>query len=126
MTSLPMTPSCALDETGLRSQLDRYGRVGKGASVVSRSNRRLVVELAPSVDANLVEATVALERQCCPFFTLDWQVLTRRLTISVAAAEHEPALDGIAVALGVEEYLRACRSALGGLDTPTGLSFPRR
>jgi hypothetical protein len=100
---LPLAPSCALDETGLRLQVERYRHAGKGASVVDRTSRRLVVELDQRVDASLVDATIAVERECCPFFTLDWQSVTRRLTVSVAADGHEPALDAIAFALGLGE-----------------------
>jgi hypothetical protein len=110
MDPLPMAPSCALDEAGLRLQLDRYRRAGRGASLVGRTSRRLVVELDEHVDASLVEAALAVERECCPFVTLDWEAAKRRLTISVAAAEHEPALDGIAFALGVEESARRAPS----------------
>jgi hypothetical protein len=110
MDPLPMAPSCALDEAGLRLQLDRYRRAGTGGGLVGRTSRRLVVELDQHVDASLVEAVIAVERECCPFFVLDWQVATRRLTVSVAEAEHEPALDGIAFALGVEESARRTAS----------------
>jgi hypothetical protein len=103
MDPLPMAPSCALDEAGLRLQLERYGRAGRGASLVDRTSRRLIVELDQRVDTSLVDDAIAVERECCPFFTLHWQAVTRRLTVSVANAEHEPALDGIAFALGLGE-----------------------
>jgi hypothetical protein len=103
MDPLPMAPSCALDEAGLRLQLERYRRAGRGADLVDRSSRHLVVELDQRIDASLVEATLAVERECCPFFTLDWQSGTRRLTVSVAEDGHEPALDAIAFALGLDD-----------------------
>lgn len=98
---LPMAPSCALDEAGLRLQFKRYRHAGRGASLVDRSSRRLVVELDQHVDASLVDATTAVERECCPVFTLDWQSVMRRLTVSVAEDRHEPALDAIAFALAL-------------------------
>jgi hypothetical protein len=98
-----MASSCALDEAGLRLQLDRYRRAGRGASLVGRTSRRLVVELDQQVDTSLVEAAIAVERECCRFFSLDWLATKGWLIVSVAEAEHEPALDGIAFALGVEE-----------------------
>jgi hypothetical protein len=57
--------------------------------------------MAPSC-AKLVDELVAIERECCPFFTLDWEPDRRRLTVSVSQAEHEPALDAIAFALDFE------------------------
>jgi hypothetical protein len=99
-----MAPSCALDEAGLRRQLERYRQVGRGASLVDRTRRSLIVDLDRRVDAGLVEETIATERECCPFFDLRWEQETRRLTISVSQAEHEPALDAIAFALDIPAH----------------------
>jgi hypothetical protein len=96
-----MAPSCALDEAGLRLQLERYRRAGQGARVLERSDRRLAVELGKGVDGELVREAVAIERECCPFFTLDWEPARRCLTVAVSQAEHEPALGAIAFALGL-------------------------
>ncbi|HUB73516.1 MAG TPA: hypothetical protein VL979_05725 [Solirubrobacteraceae bacterium] len=96
---LPMAPSCALDESGLRSQLERYRQVGRNARLIERTPRSLVADLDEGVDAELVMAAVAVERECCPFFAVTWEPDRRRLTISVSQAAHEPALDAIAFAL---------------------------
>lgn len=45
-----MAPSCALDETALRVQFERYRQAGAGARLVYRSSLRLVVELDQHVD----------------------------------------------------------------------------
>jgi hypothetical protein len=102
MDPLPMAPSCALDETGLRLQLERYRQAGLGARLVGRTARSLVVELDKQVDTQLVEETIAIERECCPFFTLDWEPERRRLTVAVSQAEHELALEAIAFALDLK------------------------
>jgi hypothetical protein len=94
-----MAPSCALDEDGLRLQYERYRSVGRGARVLERSPRRLVVQLAPGVAGTLVEEALEVERACCPFFDLHWVQQDLRLTVSVSLAEHEPALEAIAFAL---------------------------
>jgi hypothetical protein len=99
MDPLPMAPSCALDDAGLRLQLERYRQAGVGARLIDRTPRSLVVELDEQVDAQLVAETIAIERECCPFFTLDWEPERRRLTVAVSQVEHEPALDAIAFAL---------------------------
>lgn len=96
-----MAPSCALDESGLRLQLERYRRAGRNARLVERTPRRLVADLDESVDPELVAEAIAVERGCCPFFCLDWEPSPRRLTVSVSEAEHEPSLDAIAFALGL-------------------------
>lgn len=97
-----MAPSCALDEAGLRSQLERYRQAGQNARLIERTPRSLVVDLDQNVDAELIAETVAIERECCPFFTLTWEPDRRRLTISVSQAAHEPALDAIAFALNLQ------------------------
>jgi hypothetical protein len=97
--NLPMAPSCALDDAGLRLQHERYRRAGQGAQIVERTRHRLVVDFDEHVDNKLVDETIAIERSCCPFLTLGWEPHRRRLTISVSEAEHEPALDAIAFAL---------------------------
>jgi hypothetical protein len=97
-----MAPSCVLDEAGLRSQLQRYRRAGQNARLIERTPRRLVAELDQGVDGELVAETVAIERECCPFFALSWEPDRRRLTISVSQAGNEPALDAIAFALNLQ------------------------
>jgi hypothetical protein len=101
-----MAPGCALDENGLRAQLERYRKAGEGAALIARTRRELTVELDPRLDAQLVGELLATERACCPFFSLAWQPDTRRLTFSVPGPEDEPALDGIAVALGLDRAPR--------------------
>jgi hypothetical protein len=97
-----MAPSCTLDADGLRAQLGRYRTVGRGAVLVEQTPRRLVVEVGRTVDAHLIEELLAVERECCPFFSLDWCPEQRRLAVSVSAAEQEPALDAVASALDVQ------------------------
>jgi hypothetical protein len=99
---LPMSPSCALDEAGLHSQLKRYRQAGRNARLIERTRRRLVVDFDQDVDSGLVGHTVAVERRCCPFFALTWRPDQRRLTVAVADAAHEPALDAIAFALNIQ------------------------
>ncbi len=98
-----MAPSCALDETGRRAQYARYRQLGSGAHAVERAAGRLVVDLAEDVDAALVEQTLAVERECCPFFELTWKPRAHRLSVSVQRTEHAAAINAIAFALGLGE-----------------------
>ncbi len=97
-----MAPNCALDESGLRSQLERYRRAGRNARLIERTPRRLVADLDEAVDAELVAEAIAIERECCPFFLLGWEPSRRRLTVAVSRAAHEPALEAIAFALRLQ------------------------
>ena len=94
--------SCELDAEGLRAQAERYGRAGEGADLLERSPRRLLVQLRAGVDAAEVSEAVAIERECCPFYEIDWNPDSRRLSFAVARAEHEPALGAIVTALGLD------------------------
>jgi hypothetical protein len=97
---LPVLPSCELDEKGLSVQRERYRRVGREATVRERSKRSLMVEVDPATIDTATEL-VEVERECCPFFEIDWDPKQRTLSIAVSEREHEPALDAIAFALGI-------------------------
>ena len=99
MAELPMLPACRLDAGGLRLQRDRYRALSAHATAVSRRPRRLTVRFDAGVDVDLLRETVEVERGCCPFFELEYDEGRRRLAVSVAQPEHEPALDAIEHAL---------------------------
>lgn len=60
-----------------------------------------MIEVDPNVEPKLIGEAIAIERECCPYFALDWEADRRRLTVSVSAAEQQPALDAITFALGI-------------------------
>jgi hypothetical protein len=97
-----MAGACALDEHGAHRQLERYRTAGRGASLIERTPRRLIVKLDQQVDGLVVEELIATERECCPFFGLVWEPARRRLTFAVSDVEHEPALEAISSALDIE------------------------
>ena len=100
---LPMAVErCGLDEAQLQVQMRRYARIGQRASPISRTPMRIVLRLAPELDARAVAETVDVEQQCCPFFELDWQPDTRILVLAVSAPDDEPALGALAQALGLD------------------------
>ena len=113
MEPLPMVLSCSLDEVGIRTQLARYRRAGRDARVVEIAPERLVVELQADVDRQFVEEAIAVERECCPFFTFAWEPASGRLEVSVPDVEHAPALDAIGFALGLDD-----RDAQGATPRP--------
>ncbi len=94
-------PHCSLDASGLESQAERYRRAGSGAQVVDRTPAVLVVRLSDEVDDRVVLELVAVERRCCPFFSIDWDSAGRRLSVSVGRQEDEPAVEAIVHALGL-------------------------
>jgi hypothetical protein len=93
--------SCSLSELELGEQLARYRVVGEGAEVLGWGRRRLAIRVAESVPESLVERLVEVERDCCPFFELSWDLWSRCLAISVSERDQEPALDAIGHVLGM-------------------------
>jgi hypothetical protein len=51
----------------------------------------------------VVAEAVTVERGCCPFFVIEWDVGPRRLTIAVTDPADAPALEAIAEALGLTD-----------------------
>ncbi|MBS1883474.1 MAG: cation transporter [Actinobacteria bacterium] len=92
--------SCSLDPKELATQRRRYAAIGTSVREVERSRRRLVVRLGPEADLALVEETLRIERECCPFFDLDFDRGCREMVIGVASEEMIPALDAIGWSLG--------------------------
>lgn len=102
MDSLPVVPmSCSLDEAGLTQQVQRYRAAGAGATVTERTPNLIEIEVGGAQDETIAEL-VAIERECCPFYRLDYDRRTRRLTIAVED-EYRPALEAVAYALGLSD-----------------------
>ena len=95
--------SCSLDETGLKQQLERYRIAGAGARVLRRDRRQIRIRVGDGADPTMIEELIAVERECCPFYTLEWDRRQRALTVAVSTPDHEPALDAVAYALGVDQ-----------------------
>lgn len=100
--ALPIA-ECRLDVTGLRTQADRYRRLGTMADRIDRGDTVLTATFGPEFDRVLLDETIAVERDCCPFFHLDYEDSDRRLRIAVQRAEQAPALDALHYALTGQE-----------------------
>jgi len=102
---------CRLDSAGLRTQADRYRRLGTTATRIERSEGFLGATFGPALDERLLSETIAIERECCAFFVFDYQPADRRLSIAVAQPEQEPALDALHFALTGHEATDSPRRA---------------
>src|SRR5208282_5717053 len=100
---------CTLERDGLARQRERYRQAGLRAFVLERSARLLVIQLDERVDAAQVDEIVAIERECCPFFALEWDRETRRFSASVSGAQDEPALAALCFAFGLRAAAAAGR-----------------
>jgi hypothetical protein len=92
-------PSCSLDREGLADQRVRYTTLGRTVIDLDRTPRQLVATFSAATDPALVEETLRVERECCPFFDLEFDPAERRLTVGVASSEMEPAVEAIQFAL---------------------------
>src|SRR5438270_2782150 len=91
---LPMVQAgCTLTEGGLVEQLERYRRLGIAAARITHRDLGVVVWFDPGVDLGLLAETIAVERGCCEFFTLDYDTSERRLSITVDGPERLDALE---------------------------------
>ena len=94
---LPLV-DCGLDDAALGTQLDRYRALGAHVARAERRRAEVEVTFAATVDRELLAEAVAVERGCCPFFTIEQS--GDRLTIGVTEPGREPALAAVADALG--------------------------
>ena len=97
MQELPVL-GCTLDAAGLAAQRDRYAQLAAHVTTTDREPQRLRVHFDPAVDHALLAETLAIEAECCSFFSIALAGDTAELT--VPTAEMDPALDAIAHALG--------------------------
>ncbi|HET8953419.1 MAG TPA: hypothetical protein VFN44_23045 [Solirubrobacteraceae bacterium] len=98
MQELPVL-QCALDADALAAQRERYARIAAARIGSDRRPGELVVEFDEArLDHALLEQTLAIERECCPFYIL--RLDGARLSVRVAEPHQEPALDAIANMLG--------------------------
>jgi hypothetical protein len=107
MKALPTLPqSCSLDAPGAAAQAERYRRAGATAELIESAPQLLTVRIGEEVPAAEIEELIAVERECCPFFEIDWRPAERLLAIGVGREQDGPALDAIAYALGLEAARR--------------------
>lgn len=109
--SLAELSSCALDLDGLTAQRDRYAAIGRTVTDLARSPRWFSATLSAAADVALIEETLRIERECCPFFELDFDPRRRRLRVGVDSEEMAPALEAIYEALARDSSPDAARSA---------------
>lgn len=91
-------PSCALDPVARREQQARYRQLAGAVTRIDPRPDRVIVTFDAHLDPALLERTLAVERECCPFFVFGADSAKRRLEISVRQPEQLPALALLAAA----------------------------
>jgi len=93
-----MASSCSLDREGRARQIARYAGLAPSVRGAVRDELSLKVEFEPGYDRALLDELVAVERECCPFLTI--QTGERTLRISVGEHDDSPMLDVFTEVLG--------------------------
>lgn len=122
---LPLARSgCSLTDSALAEQLDRYRRLGTMAHRITEHDLSVVVWFDPDVDLAWLEETIAIERGCCAFFTLDYDASERRLSITVDDPGRLGAVGVLVSALRGAQPHRVQRADRGSAWPPPGTRSP--
>lgn len=95
----PPIAECKLDLQGLREQRERYRKLATALEGTERAPGDLTARFSTVVDEGLLAETLAIERDCCEFFRIDYDPETRVLRVRVDDPQLDPALDGLRHAL---------------------------
>lgn len=99
--------ACRLDERGRREQEGRYARLAASVTRLDRTADAVLIEFDERLDRDLLDRTLAVERECCPFFGLEVDEGRRLLRVTVREERWLPALDAVAHVFGQGEPVKA-------------------
>jgi hypothetical protein len=93
-----MGSSCSLDASGRAEQIARYAALAPSVRSAVRESLSLEVEFEPGFDRAVLDELVAVERECCPFLTIE----TGETLLRISVQEHAdtPMLDVFTEVLG--------------------------
>ena len=89
-------PSCVLDEAGMREQRARYALLAGSVTRIEREPEAVLIDFDRDLDRHTLDRALAVERECCPFFTFAFDEQSRSLQATVTSIDHVPALDAVA------------------------------
>lgn len=96
MKPLPLIGGCTLSPGELDQQRDRARVLGSSITRVDLGQEHLAVQFAPDVDEALVAELVAVENECCSFFSIRYDAGKRALRLKVDDKKRRPALAAFA------------------------------
>jgi hypothetical protein len=102
--ALAEIPSCALTEEGVQEQRARYARLASSVARVHSDAEVLEIEFSDAHDQELLDETLAVERECCPVFL--FEQTGQILRVTVRNPEQAPALDAFAQSLSAAQEAR--------------------
>lgn len=86
---------CRLDLEGLRKQRDRYRQLSSALEELERRPGELFARFSPALDHALLAETLAIERECCAFFRIEYDDSARELSVRVDDPNLNPTLDAL-------------------------------
>ncbi len=96
MNRLPLIGGCTLSPDGLDQQRERARRSSSSVADVELGQEYLAVRFGPEVDDELVAELVAVESECCSFFSIRYDAEKRALRLTVEDEQRRPALAAFA------------------------------
>jgi hypothetical protein len=87
---------CSLLPSELDAQRGRAAALRGAVEGIDRRAGVLSIRFARSVDRASVDELVAVERECCSFFAIDYDRRGRVLRVETEDARRQPALDAFA------------------------------
>ena len=96
MSLLQITRGCTLTPDGLDRQRERARRLTSSVTRVDLGRQDLGVHFGPDVDEDLVAELVAVESECCSFFSIGYEGDRRLLRLTVDDEARRPALAAFA------------------------------
>jgi hypothetical protein len=86
-------PDCKLNPVQLEVQLERYRRLGRHATDVTRLPSEVIVRFGGDLPSGLLAHALEVERRCCPFVHAAYDPGRRQLTLTVDSIDQAPTLD---------------------------------
>lgn len=92
--------ACTLTPEAAERQEERFRVLSRSATGATRDGDAIRVAFDAGLDRATLDEAIAVERDCCPFFTLSYDEPARTLTVLVDDPAHRAALDTVAQRLG--------------------------
>jgi hypothetical protein len=88
--------ACSLQGAEIEEQRRRHEALGRSAAAVEREATAIHVRFGEALDRELLDEMIRVERDCCPFFLIEYDDAERCLSVAVDEPRMAPALDVIA------------------------------
>jgi hypothetical protein len=95
-----INPTCSIVPEVIEQQKERQRRLAPATVSVVRAQDCVEIQFNEKLERPTLDAMIAVENDCCPHLTFDFDDDALKLRVGVKDEEHASALDGMAEALG--------------------------